>query len=462
MKKFIYSVFAIVALAACNKAEAPEQTAAFRINVNPNSTKPVFDQDTYEVSWKADEQLHVLINEQAYTFSKTQDNDYSFECPEFRPVAGQEYNWEIVTPYRSDWGEKTFSFSGGVGPVMYGTGTTTGAETPSIHMNLLNSIVRLEIENTGETDITINEYRFESDTDLFGGRRTIVDGEVRLKDGVDPVNYTALTSGNNITVKAGETGYKCLQCGPFVATVGSKLKVTLTAGADVYTKEIDVTGPLEFKAGMVKTTHINIAKAKPEPEPVVGEASKVYIDFGKEKTTGDDATVWNTYNKRSKDEYVDLKNGVWEDSGLRMTTLAAFDGNGWNNGNISRTWTENTVVYPALVWRDAMLAITNPGELEISGCDVNKTYKIESLHIRYGGSRGPRVFNMEVTGKTTVERFDCGMPDNTAAGTYTYSIVFDDVTPDANGKINIKITPLLGSNGSTKEATINAMIITKN
>lgn len=461
MKKFIYSVFAIAALAACNKAEAPEQTAAFRINVNLNSTKPVFDQDTYEVSWKADEQLHVLINEQAYTFSKTQDNDYSFECAEFQPVAGQQYNWEIVTPYRSDYGEKTFSFSGGVGPVMYGTGTTTGAETPSIHMNLLNSIVRLEIENTGETDITINQYRFESDTDSFGGRRTIVDGEVVLKEGVDPVKYTALTSGNDITVKAGETGYKCLQCGPFVATTGSKLTVTLTAGADKYTKVINVDAehPVEFKAGKVKTTHINIAKEAPQP---TGD-KKVYVDFG---TNTVNVEGWNSVSSPAVSaEPIALKDGDGNATDLTLAITNAFSTTWGGAGSEPlATYTEADVDFPKDVYKDALM-ISNgntTGKIEIAGCEGGATYNVKVLSLRWNGSRNIRVSKIDVNGANTTIDTGCKNEPGSKLEENDFVAQFATVTPDADGKITISVSAVVASRTDVVNGFINALVIEEN
>lgn len=459
MKKFIYSVFAIAALAACNKAEAPVQTAAFRINVNLNSTKPVFDQDTYEVSWKADEQLHVLINEQAYTFKKTQDNDYSFECDEFQPVAGQQYNWEIVTPYRSDWGEKTFSFSGGVGPVMYGTGTTTGAETPSIHMNLLNSIVRLEIENTGETDITINQYRFESDTDFFGGRRTIVDGKVVLKEGVDPVKYTAVTSGNDITVKAGETGYKCLQCGPFVATTGSKLTVTLTAGADKYTKVIDVDAehPVEFKAGKVKTTHINIAKEAPQP---TGD-KKVYVDFG---TNTVKVEGWNSVSSPAVSaEPIALIDGDGNATDLTLAITNAFSANWGGSGSEPLdTFTAGGIDFPKDVYKDA-LQISNgstTGKIEIAGCNTSKTYKVTALSLRHNGSREIRVSKIDINGQNTT--IDTGAKSAADMNNNNFVYALDSVTPDANGKITVSVSAVVATRTDVVNGFINALVIEEN
>lgn len=459
MKKIFYSIFAIAALAACTKPGAIEQAAAFRIEVlTNNSTKPTFNQDTYKVSWKTDEVLHVLINDQAYSFSKTTDSDYSFECAEFQPVEGQTYNWEIVTPYRSDYGERTFSFSGGIGPVMYGVGTTTGAEVPSIQMELLNSIVRLEIENTGDTDITINQYRFESDTDAFGGRRTIVDGEVVLKEGIDPVKYTAITSGNDITIKAGEKGYKCLQCGPFTATEGSKLKVTLTAGSDIYTKEIEVTAenPVEFKAGKVKTTHINIAKEAPVP---TGD-TKVYVDFG---TNTVNVEGWNSVSAPAVSaEPVALLNGDGEDSGLTLAITSAFSTTfGGAGSEPLATFTAGGIDFPKDVYKDALQISddSTTGKIEIAGCEAGATYKVKVLSIRYNGSREIRVSKIDVNGANTT--IDTGAKSANDMNNNNFIAEFDSVTPDANGKIQVSVSAVVATRTDVVNGFINALVIEK-
>lgn len=456
MKKIIYSILAIAALAACNKGVAPEQNVTpaepkgFVITVGTDS-KASFNEEDYSVSWKENEELRVFINGEAYTFVRVGETD-QFACENFTPVEGTEYHYEVLTPYRSDWGDLVFSYSGAASdPKMYGSANTVGSEAPSITMNHLTAVIKTTIKNVGITDLKITSIRIESDSQIIGGRHKITNG---APVAVNPVTYTEMND-QDISIPAGGEKNMYLTCMPFNSLENETLKFTIKTACDVFFATKTLTSTVHFVAGKVNTTTVNVNRTVPSAT----NANTVYVDFGGEKTSD---TTWNTYNKRGTTEtdYVDLNNAEWTNSGLKMTTKASFDGSGWNDTGITKTWTENGLTYPNLVWRDAMLAKTNAGKLEISGCDVNSKYTIETLHIRYNGSRGPRVFNITMNG-TTINNFDCGMPANTAEGTNVYSIVYHDIAPDADGKINITITPLLGSNGTTKEATINAMVITK-
>lgn len=456
MKKLIYSIFAIAALAACNKAEDPSsndgsssEPKGFVIKISTD-IKASFDENTYNVSWKANEELKVFINGEGHTFTRIEDTDL-FACEDFTPVEGTSYHYEVLTPYRSDWGDLVFSYSGAASdPKMYGEAYTTGSESPSIDMQHLTAVIRTTIKNTGNTDLVISSIRIESDSQNIGGRYKMVGGE---PDPVNPVTYTEMNN-QNIRIAANSEKAVCLTCAPFTSTDGETLTFTFKAAADVFYcyKTLSAT-PVHFVAGKVNNTTVELSRQV----AAASAENTVLVDFGGTRHDNE----WNTYNKRGTDatDYVDLNNAAGTASGLTMATKAAFDGTGYT-GSVSGTWTENGVTYPTNVWKDGMLAKTNPGKLEISGCDTNSKYTIETTHIRYGGSRGIRIFDMNING-TSISKVDTGMPANTAEGTYTYALVYHDVTPDADGKITITMTPLLGSNSSVKEAPINSMVITK-
>lgn len=458
MKKIFYSIFAIAALAACTRTAAPEQSTAFRIKLDLGETKPVFNQETYEVSWKADEQLHVLVNEQAYTFTKVAETENTFECADFQPVAGTEYNWEVLTPYRKDYGEGVFSFSGGVGPVMYGQGKTVGDQAPAIHMQNLNSVIKIVMENTGEVDLTTSVYRIESDTDIIGGRHQVHGGVISEVEGVSPVKFTTLTSGNDRTIKVGESGAICLQCMPFTPTVGSTLTISVTAGSDVFKKEIKFTSEnlVEFKAGKVKTTTMTIAKEKP-----VTTDTKVYVDFGPTQSTD---TKWNAVLAAGVSEKaVALNDATGEDSGLTLAITNAFSTTWGGAGSEPlATYTEADIDFPKDVYKDALM-ISNgstTGKVEIAGCKSGKTYSVKVLSIRYNGSRNTRISKIDVNGSNTT--IDTGAKSAADMNNNDFVASFASVTPDADGKITISVSAVLGSNANVINGFLSAVVIAEN
>lgn len=458
MKKIFYSIFCVAALAACTKTVAPEASTAFRIKLDLAETKPTFNQETYEVAWKADEQLHVLVNETAYTFKKVAEQDNIFECADFQPVEGTTYNWEVLSPYRSDYGEGVFSFSGGVAPIMYGQGTTVGAEAPSIHMQNLNSVIKIAMKNTGEVDLTTNSYRIESDTDIIGGRHQVHNGVVSEVEGIAPVKFTTVTSGNDRTIKVGETAYMCLQCMPFTPTIGSKLTITVVAGSDTFTKVIEFTAAnqVEFKAGKVKTTTIEIGKEAPQP---TGD-KKVYVDFG---PTGN-VDGWNSVTAAGVSASpIALKDGDGNATDLTLAITNAFSTTWGGSGSEPlATFTAGGIDFPKDVYKDALMVSngSTTGKIEIAGCNTDKTYKVKALSFRHNGSREIRVSKIDINGQNTTIDTGAKSADDMNNNNFVYTL--DSVTPDANGKINISVSAVVATRTDVVHGFINALVIEEN
>lgn len=460
MKKAFYSFLAVTALAACSKpAEQevkPNQGNGFRITVNTAETKPEFNSNDLSVSFKTNEVLHVKINEGYYDFQRIEDSN-EFYCDKFFPVENEAYHYEILTPYRSDYGEGEFSLSGGANCTMFGMADATGFESPSIEMNHLAALIRLRIHNTGTTELQTKTYRIESDTDIIGGRHHVEGGIVTESTKAAPVKYTTLTSGNNLTIGSDETKEMYLQCKPFTTTVGSKITVTIACDNDVFIRNISFNSAVSFEAGKVNTILMEIGD---DNVASVTSANKVLVDFGGNYIANPD-TEWNTYNKRgtAETDYVNLIKADGTASGLTMRTTKAFEGSGYSF-TYSNPWTLHGVEYPAKAVSDALYAKSTAGQLTISGCTPGAEYRIETIHLRQNSNLGMRILDVEVNG-SKLEKFDCLNPSGEQAGQYQHHLVFHNVAADADGKIVITYTPQTGANGTTKEGMINAMIITK-
>lgn len=453
MKKIICSCFAIAALAACtNKALEPQTPKSpFRLYVS-TETKATFNEETYAVSWKANETLHVLVNGEAYDFTKVADEENAFECTTFTPEAGVTYNYEVLTPYRSDYGEGVFTYSGGVKVTMYGQGSAVGKEAPVIHMQHLTAIIKTVIENTGEVDLVVNSIRVESDTDDMGGRYRISDGVLTA---VNPVKYTVMDS-QNVSIPAGESKAMFVQCAPFTASAGSKLTITLVAGSDTFPIVKDVTSPITFHAGGVKTTTVQIGKEAPVVAPTT--ATEVYVDFGPTKVTD---AKWNAITGSGVCDPVALKTADGEDSGLSIAVTSAFSTTWGGAGSEPlATWEIGTLAFPKDVYKDALMIsnATTMGKVEISGCKAGSTYTIKVLSFRYNGSRSIRIARVACDGKTndvdTGAKTAADMTDNNFISTFT------GVSP-VDGKIEVAVSAIQDTRTDVINSYLNAIVITE-
>lgn len=457
MKKIIYTFLAIAALAACNKPELkPEvQSDAFRIYVSTEASKASFNEGTFEVTWKSNETLHVLVNGDPYDFTKVEDEENAFECSAFVPEDGVTYNYEVLTPYNSGYGEGVFTYSGGVKVTMYGQGSAVGAESPAIHMQHLTAIIKTVIENTGEVDLVVNSIRIESDTDDMGGRYRISGGELTP---VNPVKYTVMDS-QNVSIAAGESKPMFLQCAPFTTSAGSKLTFTLVAGSDTFTivKEFAASNQAAFHAGGVKTTTVQIGKEAPVVDPVTAE--EVFVDFGPTACTD---TKWNAVTSNGVAEAKALKFADGTESGLSLAVTSAFSTTWGGAGSEPlATYTEADVDFPKDVYKDALMIsnATTTGKVVISGCTAGATYTVKALSFRYNGSRSIRVAHVECGGKSN--NVDTGAKSSSDMINFSFVSTFTNVSPDADGNIEIAVSAVKDTRDDVINGYLNALVITK-
>lgn len=290
MKKVIYSIFAIAAFAACNKVEdpteiehgIPTETKGFVINVS-TGTKATFNEESLAVTWDENEELHVFINNTPYTFTRVGETD-SFECDTFFPEEGTSYNYEVLCPYNKNYGDRVFTYSGGVKIAMYGKASTEGTEEPAIEMEHLTNIIKTNIKNIGGETITIKSIKIESNLNI-GGRYSITNGELTP---VNPVNYTEMDS-QNVSIAAGEMKPMFIQCKPFTTKDGDYLTITLTDNANkTYVINKEFTSAVNFEAGKVNTTTVEIPIVEPVTDAILLSGSAVSNEFTLEECLEED------------------------------------------------------------------------------------------------------------------------------------------------------------------------------
>lgn len=454
MKKIIYSVFALAAIAACGKVEpsVPQtETEAFKIYLETEESKAAFNEQTYAVTWKSGETLRVFVNGTAYTFTKSEEEENAFECADFVPVDGVTYDYEVLTPYNSGYGDGVFTYSGGVKVTMYGQGRAVGAQTPYIPMRHLTSIIKTVIKNTGEVDLVFNSIRIESDTDNMGGRYKISNGELSE---VNPVKYSVM-DGQSVTVKVGESKPMFLQCAPFTTSAGSKLTFTLVAGSDTFIieKNFTASNQVTFSAGKVKTTTVEVGKEAPAVDP--STSSDVYVDFGPTGTEG-----WNSITSAAKNDAVALLANDGSDSGLSLEISSAFSTTWGGAGSEPKaTFKVGDIEYPKDVYKDALMISnsTTTGVIIISGCDKSRTYNLSALSIRYNGSRSIRVTKFDVHG--TVITIDTGAKSAADMDNNNFVAEFSNVSPDSDGNITIKVSAVKDTRDDVINGYINALVI---
>ena len=456
MKKIIVSLLAIAALAACTKTDIiPAESAseeAFVLYAGTPETKTVFDYETYKVTWKSGDALAVYINDELYKFVKDEDQENAFvpdASTPFTPAEGTTYTYRVLYPYSADF---TFTMSGGVKTPMYGTATVTGTASPSVTMAQQSAVIKTVVKNVGETDMTVTGIRFESDTDVLGGKHTITDGAATP---VSPVQYTYMGS-QSISVAAGSQTDVFVQCAPFVTAAGSKLTVTVECGSETFTvvKNYTDSNKATFTAGKVNTTSVEI---KHEAASGLSE-NDVFVDFG---PTAAADTKWNVVKSNAAADPVLLKNALGNDSPLSLAITSAFSTTWGGAGSEPGDLTKADIEFPKDVWKDALMIsnATTTGVVEISGCPSDAEYTVKVLTIRYNGSRNIRVAKVQIGSESN--QVDTGAKSSTDLADNEFVSTFTGVKPDSDGKFTVSVSAVEASRSDVINAYINAMVITR-
>ena len=269
MKRLAISFLAAAALAGCAKldSETVESTPSegqtpFVLYVStpsgdrqPSATKTSFNEKTYEVTWKDDDALAVTIGGKLYKFTKVKGLENAFNCSDFKPEAGVEYEYDILYPY-SDNGQ--FATSGYVKTPMHGTGKAVGSASPNVGLEQLTGIIKVTIKNENAVGTaTLTELHIErTDGGILGGPHTI-EGPVTGKTAI----YTEVLNQNK-KIEAGKSLDMYLQCAPFTAKTGSGLLVKYTVDGTTYTETKTFSKDVVFAAGKVNRTSVSFGETQ--------------------------------------------------------------------------------------------------------------------------------------------------------------------------------------------------------
>lgn len=288
MKKLLYSSLAIAAMAvSCQEAELENNGAAnngevFRISAALPETKTTLNPEDYTVAWESSDELTVIVNSNtAYKFTNAGGDN--FEATGVALEDGTN-TFHVLYPYSEfvysvdengvtcgQSGSKTYvripsevsasqagiNNADHVKGVMHGYATVSSVEeTPSITMNQLTALLKIDVKNDYSETINVRSITVSTDAEgeLLSGTFyvNLEDGTVESSGETYTHNYTILgvTDGQ---IQAGATATFWVSANPFKVPVGSALTISVEAEQGVVSDERTYDKELVFAAGTVNT-----------------------------------------------------------------------------------------------------------------------------------------------------------------------------------------------------------------
>ena len=206
-------------------------------------------------------------------------------------------------------------------------------------------------------------------------------------------------------------------------------------------------------------------------------AAPVCVDFGSSATTS--VTPWNNYTYSVSSAPLLLS-----DMQSHATNISVRVGDGFTqvyagSGEPDQVITMDGIDYPMTAWKDGLAVTgtanggnTGAGKVEVTGLNKANKYNFTIMAIRFAGSKSVRVAEYTLKGKETSapKQIQTGLKigANAAAGEYaTFEVVpfgeyvakFENIEPDANGKVVIEVVGINGS--AATEGHLNALCITQ-
>ena len=281
----------------------------FEIIASTVDTKTV--NDGKSTKWEAKDQInlfHAVCDEEVYknngafTVKDLESGNFAGNlCEELDPQ--EEYDWYAFYPYKSQmvspkneagWayiGNKNgITQEGGYGKTahlassncpLYGVKKAVpAADTPSIEMQHLSSVVAINVTNMTNEPLTVTTATFTANEPIvgsffidFSGNPTYTPSEEQYVSNAATVNVTGGTALGN-----GESGVLYLVVKPFTAAKDSKLYLSVNG----YEKELTMPQDVTFTAGKIKTLNFKYDKA-PTPHVTWDLTKASYASASAEK-----------------------------------------------------------------------------------------------------------------------------------------------------------------------------------
>lgn len=323
-----------------------ETPGSFKMTVLPP------EGNTY--SWSENEELSAIIsvndNPSVYKLVKVAEEQNIFTAENFTPSEGvNEYH--VLYPYSKDITGITnmglISNSFGIGntilkqtgndnqnhikPIFYGYASIVGNENTSINMKNVQATIKINLKNTREDDLQINNLLFAANNNTtisgnyqIGGREVIT--QLKLVDSGS--NYVSLDV-ENVIIPSNESGIFYLNCVPFSMSENDIL--TLTINNEELCEYIVPASGLNITADQITTIEFESGEDEEvDPDDGIGSGTEIdpYIIASAStlknisEMTNDNGT---TYFSIKKD--IDVSKIIWEPITFNETSTVILDGN---------------------------------------------------------------------------------------------------------------------------------------
>ena len=283
----------------------------FEIIASTADTKTV--NDGMSTKWVAEDQINlfhavcdgeVYKNNGAFTVKDVESGNFAGNlCEELDPQ--EEYDWYAFYPYKSQiaspkneagWAyignRNGITQAGGYGKTahlassncpLYGVAKAVpAADTPSIEMQHLSSVVAINVINMTDEPLTVTSATLTANEPIvgsfyidFSSTPTYTASEEQYVSNAATVNVTGGTALEN-----GDSGVLYLVVKPFTAAKDSKLYLSVNG----YEKELTMPQDVTFTAGKIKTLNFKYDKA-PTPHVTWDLTQDSYSSAAADKVT---------------------------------------------------------------------------------------------------------------------------------------------------------------------------------
>lgn len=423
MKKSFFTAAGLMlfalAFSSCQKEPVESAPAVsepnFTLFAQPSSATKTTN-DGLETKWAEGDAINVF-HAAAGTTTYVSDGQFSLKDTESGKFDGTvsgldadaSYDWYAFYPYisqittpanksgyatvggtsQTQKGNDSMAHISGKACPLYGVAKGVAYdETPSIEMNHLASVIKVNVTNNSGDDLTVSSIAFTGTEDIVGTYyiNFAASPVTYTSSGNDYVSETAtLTVNNGEAIENGSSSSFYIAIKPFTAKSGSTLKLSVNG----YEKNITLPSDVTFTAGHIRTLGFNFDKtdktaffnfADPESlgitKPATSKGTNITAPIVKGDVTitaTDGSTETRVFNSNNK---CDLR--VYKEGSLKFS---AADGYIVNSIVLtsSKTITDSSIsvdcgTYTSNVWN---------GESQSVEFSVSATVQISSVTVTY-------------------------------------------------------------------------------